>query len=73
MAPGDVYAAAAVVQHSLTQVRTLFHLLLEQQVSELGQTQQDFRDHLALAYAFGFGRLLKYANVCVDKQKAQKS
>lgn len=39
MAPGNVHAAAAVVQHSLTQVCTLLHLFLEQQVAELGETQ----------------------------------
>lgn len=38
LAPGDVHAAAAMVQHSLTQVRTLLHLLLKQQVAELGET-----------------------------------
>lgn len=38
LAPGDVHAAAAMVQHTLTQVCTLLHLLLEQQVAELGET-----------------------------------
>lgn len=29
LAPGDIHAAAAVVQHALTQVCTLLHLLLK--------------------------------------------
>lgn len=39
LAPCDVHAAAAVVQHPLAQVSTLFHLLLKQQVSKLQETQ----------------------------------
>lgn len=73
MAPGDVHAAAAMVQHALTQVRTLLHFLLKQQVAKLGETQGVIRHHLALSYAFWTGCLLNYVNVCLDKQKAQKS
>lgn len=40
LAAGDVHAAAAVVQHSLTQVCTLLHFLLKQQVAKLGETQR---------------------------------
>lgn len=39
LAPCDVHAAAAVMQHPLTQVSTLLHLLLEQQVSKLEETR----------------------------------
>lgn len=37
LAPGDVHAAAAVMQHSLTKVRTLLHFLLKKQVAKLGE------------------------------------
>ena len=40
LAAGDVHAAAAVMQHSLTQVCTLLHFLLKQQVAKLGETQR---------------------------------
>lgn len=39
LAPRDVHAAAAVMQHPLTQVSALLHLLLEQQVSKLEETR----------------------------------
>lgn len=48
LAPGDIHAAAAVVKHSLTQVCTLLHLLLKQQVAKLGETQGTIRHCLAL-------------------------
>lgn len=73
LAPGDVHAATAVVQHALTQVCTLLHLLLKQQVAELGETQGTIRHCVALSYAFWTGCLSKYAHICLDKQKAQRS
>lgn len=51
LAPGDVHAAAAVVQHSLTQVGALLHLLLEEQVSKLEETQGGMRQRRARSQA----------------------
>lgn len=51
MAPGDIHATAAVMEHPLTQVSTLLHFLLEQQVSKLEETQVAIRHHWALSQA----------------------
>lgn len=51
MAPCDIHAAAAVVQHPLTQVSALLHFLLKQQVPELEETQEVMRHHRALSQA----------------------
>lgn len=40
LSPCYIYAAAAVMENSLTEVSTLFHLLFKQEISELRETEK---------------------------------
>lgn len=48
LSPCNIYAAAAVVENSLTQVSTLFHLLFKQEISKLRETENtSFITHIS--------------------------
>lgn len=41
LSPCNIYAAAAVMENSLTQVSTLFNLLFKQQISKLREGEEN--------------------------------